>query len=450
MPEGNAGWSDAAVITPYLLWQEYGNTRVISDQWESLERYMQYLERRTLPTGLTAGLGQRVRVYVAPGQTYGHWLNVDDETSKELISTAYLAHSADLMARMARATGEADDASRYQQLFEDVRSTFNTLFVGPDGAIVGNTQTSYVMALSMDLLPESKRAAAADRLVASIKARGMHLSTGFLGTAKLLPVLTSAGHSDIAYALIQQTTYPSWGYQIEQGATTIWEHWDSTKPDGSFESPVMNSWSHYGIGGVGEWMYGSIGGIGQDPQSPGYKHFVVRPVPGGGLTRVDASHQSPYGTIVSRWTDTDRAFQLHVEVPVNTTATISVPAEDTASVTIDVAGTASPAWRMATQAMRSAPARTPSPRRGRSRHGRAPPARARSCSRVAVAPRRSSRGSYANVLNRCTTITQSTPTRAAPATRMRARSTCLAGSVLERTRARSSSASAADTSSTFA
>lgn len=339
MPEGNAGWGDAGVIIPYVLWKEYGDTRVISDHWDALERYLSYLQARS-PGNL------------APGQTYGDWLHVDDPTPHDVIATAYFAHVSNLMSQMATAIGEAEDAARYRQLFEDVRRSFNLAYVLPDGTIKGNSQTAYVMALSMDLLPETwndldlpgplqlpagqtLREAAVDHLVASIRSRGMHLSTGFLGTAQLLPVLTEAGHADIAYALIQQTTYPSWGYQIELGATTVWEHWDSIKPDGSFESPIMNSFNHYGIGGVGEWMYESIGGISQDPASePGYKEFVIRPVPGGGLTHADVSHDTPYGTIVSRWQATAGEFSLHVEVPVNTTATVHVPAPDAATATV--------------------------------------------------------------------------------------------------------------------
>lgn len=312
---GNAGWMDAAVTVPYTLWQQYGDTRPIAEHWPALTRYMDYLKARS-PGDL------------APGITYGDWLNVGEETPHDVIATAYFAHSSDLMAQMAEAVGRTADAQRYRQLFQDVRAAFQRAYVSPDGTIKGDTQTDYVMALAMNLLPDDLRTAAADRLVANIKAHGMHLTTGFLGTAQLLPVLTQTGHADVAYALLEQTTYPSWGYEIGQGATTIWERWDSLKPDGSFEDPAMNSFNHPALGSVGEWMYASVGGIAADPSAPGYRHFVVRPVPGGGLTHANVGFDSPYGQIVSKWQRDDADFHLHVVVPANTSATVYVPVAD--------------------------------------------------------------------------------------------------------------------------
>lgn len=316
---GNAGWSDAAVTIPFTLWKQYGDTKVIGEQWAALNKYMRYLQDRSPG-------------FLAPGITYGDWLNVADDTPHDVIATAYFAHSSDLMAQMAAAIGRTADAARYRRLFEDVRAAFQKAYLKPDGTITGNTQTDYVMALAMDLLPDADRQAAADHLVASIRAHDMHLTTGFLGTGQLLPVLTQTGHADVAYALIEQTTFPSWGYEIGMGATTIWERWDSQRPDGSFQDPAMNSFTHPALGSVGEWMYQSIGGIVRDPASPGYKHFVIRPVPGGKLTHADVGFDSPYGRIGSRWTQRDGAFRLHVEVPANTTATVYVPAADGAAV----------------------------------------------------------------------------------------------------------------------
>ncbi|MEK8142079.1 alpha-L-rhamnosidase C-terminal domain-containing protein [Streptomyces sp. M10(2022)] len=167
------------------------------------------------------------------------------------------------------------------------------------GRVKGDTQTAYVLALSMDLLVESDRGPAADRLVALIEAKDWHLSTGFLGTPRLLPVLTDTGHTDVAYRLLMQRTFPSWGYQIDRGATTMWERWDSIRPDGSFQDAGMNSFNHYAYGSVGEWMYANIAGIA--PGAPGFRKIIVRPRPGGGVTQAEGRFDSVYGPVTTRW-----------------------------------------------------------------------------------------------------------------------------------------------------
>lgn len=177
----------------------------------------------------------------------------------------------------------------------------------------------------------AQRQAAADRLVELIKAKDWHLSTGFLGTPRLLPTLTATGHTDVAYRLLTQRTFPSWGYQIDKGATTMWERWDSIKPDGSFQDAAMNSFNHYAYGSVGEWMYQNIAGI--SPASPGFAKTVIRPRPGGGVHTASGRYDSVYGPIATRWTDQNGRFTLDVTVPVNTTAEVWVPAASAAAVT---------------------------------------------------------------------------------------------------------------------
>lgn len=197
----------------------------------------------------------------------------------------------------------------------------------------GDTQTAYVLALSMNLLPDALRKAAADRLVALIEAKNWHLSTGFLGTPRLLPVLTDTGHTDVAYRLLQQRSFPSWGYQIDKGSTTMWERWDSIKPDGTFQTPDMNSFNHYAYGSVGEWMYTNIAGIAAG--RPGYREIVVRPRPGGDVTSARATFTSVYGPVSTQWRTRSGHFALTCSVPPNTTAEVWIPAVDRRAVTHD-------------------------------------------------------------------------------------------------------------------
>ncbi|MFF3612054.1 alpha-L-rhamnosidase [Streptomyces sp. NPDC002580] len=306
---GVAGWGDAGVTVPWSLYQAYGDRQVLADAWASVQAWLGYLERHS--NGL-----------LRPASGYGDWLNVSDETPKDVVATAYFAHSADLAARMATVLGK--DPAPHTALFERVREAFRDAYVGADGRVKGDTQTAYVLALSMNLLPDGLRTAAAGRLVDLIRAKDWHLSTGFLGTPRLLPVLTDTGHTDVAYRLLRQQSFPSWGYQIDRGATTMWERWDSIRPDGSFQTPDMNSFNHYAYGSVGEWMYANIAGI--SPGRPGYREIVVRPRPGGDVTSARATFTSAYGPVSTKWRLGSGGFELTCGVPANTTAEVWIPA----------------------------------------------------------------------------------------------------------------------------
>lgn len=307
--DGAAGWGDAGVTVPWALYQAYGDVRVLQDAWPSVVAWLGYLEAHS--NGL-----------LRPAEGFGDWLNVEDETPKDVIATAYFAHVADLAARMASELGR--DPAPHEDLFGRVRDAFRRAYVDAEGRVKGDTQTAYVLALSMGLVPDELRGAAADRLVALIEARDWHLSTGFLGTPRLLPVLTDTGHTDVAYRLLTRRTFPSWGYQIERGATTMWERWDSLRPDGTFQDPGMNSFNHYAYGSVGEWMYAHIAGIA--PGRPGYREVVVRPRPGGGIDEARATLTSVRGPISTRWKRRGGRFELTCSVPANTTAQVWIPA----------------------------------------------------------------------------------------------------------------------------
>ncbi|MEV0095775.1 alpha-L-rhamnosidase [Streptomyces sp. NPDC050738] len=305
---GVAGWGDAGVTVPWALYEAYGDKKVVADAWPSVQAWLRYLEKNS--DGL-----------LRPAGGYGDWLNVSDETPKDVIATAYFAHSADLAAQMAGALGE--DPAPYTGLFDRVRQAFQTAYVTADGKVKGDTQSAYVLALSMNLVPDALRKASADRLVALIEAKDWHLSTGFLGTPRLLPVLTDTGHTDVAYRLLHQRTFPSWGYQIDRGATTMWERWDSIKPDGTFQDAGMNSFNHYAYGSVGEWMYTNIAGIAAG--RAGYRRIVVRPRPGGQVTSASARFASLYGPVTTQWEQRSGGFVLECTVPPNTTAEVWVP-----------------------------------------------------------------------------------------------------------------------------
>jgi alpha-L-rhamnosidase len=326
---GSAGWGDVAVIIPWTMYLTYGDTRILERQYASMARWVEF---------------ERVRAgddFIWDGDPhFGDWLAFATTradypgatTGKDLIATAFFAHSTELMARVALVLGKKEDAARYRAQFEHIKDAFLKEFVTPKGRIGENTQTAYVLALHFDLLPEAMRAQAAARLARDVRERG-HLTTGFLGTPYLCHVLSRFGYLEEAYRLLNRREYPSWLYPVTQGATTIWERWDGQKPDGSFQDPSMNSFNHYAYGAIGDWMYQVMAGIDLDPAAPGYKHTIVRPRPGGEVTRVKATHQTPYGTVSSGWSIEHGHFELVVEVPANTRATVWLPKAVLADVT---------------------------------------------------------------------------------------------------------------------
>ncbi|CAN5400315.1 family 78 glycoside hydrolase catalytic domain [soil metagenome] len=314
--DGAPGWGDAGVIVPWTVYQAYGDRRILERKFDSMKAWVDYIAREN-PDGLWTN---------RRNNDFGDWLNVQTEPPRELLATAYYAHSTDLVAQSARVLGKREEAERYGALFEKIKAAFNAKWVTEDGHIADETQTAYLLALGFNLLPEEKRAMAAKYLVTNIESRGNHLSTGFLGVSYLNPVLTSVGRSDIAYKLLQNDTYPSWGYSIRQGATTIWERWDGYTKEKGFQDPGMNSFNHYSLGSVGQWMMGTVAGI--DMAKPGYQEIAIRPEPGGGMTWAKASYDSIRGRIASSWKQEGPLLTLDVTIPANTLARIYVPTVD--------------------------------------------------------------------------------------------------------------------------
>jgi alpha-L-rhamnosidase len=331
-PGGAAGWADVATIIPWEMYRSYGDKRVLESQYDSMVRWVGYQKTR-------AGDD-----YVWDGDFhFGDWLafasagmGANDypgaTTGKDLIATAFFARSTDLLRRAALVLGKNDDAARYADQLAKIKAAFRREFVTEAGRVGEGTQTAYVLALQFDLLPEEMRAGAARRLADEVRTR-KHLTTGFLGTPHLCHVLSRYGYLDEAYLLLNRDEYPSWLYPVKQGATTIWERWDGQKPDGTFQTVEMNSFNHYAYGAIGDWMYRVMAGIDVDEAGPGYKHVLIQPRPGGGFASVKASHETPYGKVGSAWTLGDGRFDLTVEVPPNTRATVRLPKSRLASVT---------------------------------------------------------------------------------------------------------------------
>ena len=314
---GAAAWACAGIICPWTIYKVYGDTRMIETHYDAMVRYMDACGKD--------GLGGR-KVH-----TWGDWLAPGGRPPTEFISAAYHAYTTSLMAEMAVALGKIDDATKYNKQFQDIRAHFQKTFVKADGKIGRELQTAYCMALSFDLLTAAQRKQAEAHLIERIKADNYHLTSGFLGIPILLPTLTDMGRSDIAYRMIQNTTYPSWGYSIEQGATTIWERWNSYSKDRGFGDVKMNSFNHYSLGACGEWMFRSMLGIETD--GAGFKKITMKPELGEGITWAKGHYDSIQGRIGSDWKIENKTFHWNITVPANTTATVYVPTKDAAAVT---------------------------------------------------------------------------------------------------------------------
>ncbi|HXK09895.1 MAG TPA: family 78 glycoside hydrolase catalytic domain [Vicinamibacteria bacterium] len=325
----SAAWADVATIIPWNMYLAYGDTRLLERQYPSMKAWVEYMRRQAGDRNLWA-----------TGFHFGDWLAFASTasdypgatTGKDLIATAFYAHSTDLLQRTAAVLGKKEDAAEYRALLPKIKEAFVREFVTDAGRVGENTQTAYAVALQFDLLPEGQRKEAARRLAAEVRARG-HLTTGFVGTPYLCHVLSRFGYTDVAYRLLLREDYPSWLYPVKQGATTIWERWDGQKPDGSFQDAGMNSFNHYAYGAIGEWMVRVVAGLEIDEQQPGYEHVLVQPQPGGGLSSAEARLQTPYGEAASGWALADGQATVSATVPPNAHGTIRLPAATEAGVT---------------------------------------------------------------------------------------------------------------------
>jgi alpha-L-rhamnosidase len=331
-PAGAAGWADVATIIPWSMYLAYGDKRVLEAQYESMARWVAYQKDRAGDDLVWDGdfhFGDWL-AYASAGMAANAYPGAT--TGRDYLATAFFARSTDLLHRAALVLGRKDDAARYSDQLARIKAAIRKEFVTDAGRVAEGTQTAYALALQFDLLPEEMREPAARRLAEEVRTR-KHLTTGFLGTPHLCHALSRFGYVEEAYLLLNREEYPSWLYPVKQGATTIWERWDGQKPDGSFQTVEMNSFNHYAYGAIGDWMYRVMAGIDIDEAAPGYKHILIQPRPGGGFTSVKASHETPYGRVASAWTLADARFELSVEVPANTRATVRLPKSRMGSVT---------------------------------------------------------------------------------------------------------------------
>ena len=321
--EAAPAWGDAGVIIPWHLWRTYGDRRVLERCFDAMVAWAAHIHRHN------PDLRWRHRT----GNSYGDWLQIDVTTPRDVLSTAYFARSAQIVAEAAEVLGRNDVAAGHRALHQAIRSAFIESYVDDDGSIEGGTQTAYLLALAFGLVPDDLVPAAVDHLAADVEKRGNRLTTGFLGVALLCPVLAEHGRADLAYALLQQEEFPSWGYSIRHGATTIWERWDGWTEHGGFQAAAMNSFNHYSLGSVGDWLFGRVAGIDQTPGSVAYSELLLRPLPGGTLTWARAEQETARGRVACGWSlDGDRITVTAV-VPPGTTAVLEVPTTDPASIT---------------------------------------------------------------------------------------------------------------------
>lgn len=332
---GNGMWADAGIICPWTIYRQYGDVRTLLENYEAMQKYMDYCS--TKHNG-----------YIMSHGVYGDWLCVNEDTPKDVVQTAYYGYVTSLMEQIAevlfRETGDRayhTDAREYASLFEKIKGAFNDRFVTADVKVGNGSQAGYALALAFGLLDEDKCQAAADKLVENIQQRGNHLTTGFTSISRLCPTLSKYGYEDVAYTLLTNTTYPSWGYSIERGATTIWERWDSCLPDGTIDysgdKGGMNSLNHYSFGSVSEWMFTNSLGIELDGAEAGFKSFVLQPEPylnrNVDISFARGSYDSIRGTISSDWSfDEDGKLVYKATVPANTTATLYLPVEESDTV----------------------------------------------------------------------------------------------------------------------
>ncbi len=323
---GSTGWGDAAVIIPYVTWLHTGDRRLLDENFDTIQRWVE-AQARDYPDGLRRST-----------RSYGDWLApgfkpAEAPTPYLLIATAYYAHVTDIAGRIAAELGRTTAAERDRALFAQIREAFRREFITDDGRVTSDEQTAYLLALGFNLMPDNLREKSTAQLLRKFAEKNNHLATGFLGTPLVTPVLSETGHADLAYTVLLQESYPGWLFSVKNGATTIWERWDSWTPEQGFNPEGMNSFNHYAYGSVIGWLYDTVAGLKPDATGAGWKRFEVAPTPGGGLTQAKASLETPYGLAVSEWHFVNRRLELDVTVPPNTQAQIAIPSASDNGVT---------------------------------------------------------------------------------------------------------------------
>jgi alpha-L-rhamnosidase len=326
---GATGWSDAAIIIPWEVYQAYGDKRILENQYESMKAWEEYMIKHSGESYIF-DYGFHFGDWLAFAEYMSYHYNAPDYgyagayTAKDLVATAYFYYSTGLMQKIATLLGKTEDAKRYEAIRPKIKEAFQKEFITETGRITSNSQTAYTLALVFGLYHNDMIPIAAGRLAKDVQ-HFEHLTTGFLGTPLICQALSEFGYTELAYKLLFNKRYPSWLYPVTKGATTIWERWDCIKPDGSFQDAGMNSFNHYAYGAVGDWIYNNVAGLQKDPEHPGYKHFCIKPLIPDELTHAKAKLHTMYGEAAVSWRKTKKGLQLDIKVPVNTSATINIP-----------------------------------------------------------------------------------------------------------------------------
>lgn len=324
--QATACWGDAAVIVPWTLYERYADVAVLEMQYDSMCKWVEHV----------AGLAGESRLWDR-GFQFGDWLDPaapperprEARTDTHLVATACLAHSADILSRIAAVLDRKDDSTRYERLAQEVREAFAQEYVTPAGRLAADTQTAYALALQYALLPtDAQREHAAARLARLVHQNEYRIGTGFVGTPLICDALCDSGNADMAYRMLMERSCPSWLFPITMGATTVWERWDSLRPDGSVNPGQMTSFNHYALGAVGDWLHRVVGGLAFDQSA--YKRITIAPRPGGGLTSARSRLRTPYGMAESSWRIEQERLIVRAVIPPNTSAVVHLPGSDEA------------------------------------------------------------------------------------------------------------------------
>jgi len=315
-------WMDAGIIIPYNMYKVYNDTRILEYMYEGMVKFMRFQEDASTD-------------FIRPGggNNWGDWLSVNEETSHGYIGASFYGYDAKLMAEMAEALGKSEDATKYRRLFENIKKAFAKKYILENGYASEDTQTTYALALYFDLFPDDLAKKGAARLAEKIEKNGFKFATGFLGTKHVMLALSKYGYNDLAFKLYQQKEYPSWGYSVENGSTSIWERWNSYTKDDAENSDLnanMNSFSHYAFGSVAEWMFLHAAGI--DTEDSGYRNIIIKPAISKEMNFIKGSYKSINGTISTAWNWKGNKLIMNIEIPANTSAKVYIPTTNVSGI----------------------------------------------------------------------------------------------------------------------